>query len=89
MGTWYLCFPAPRPGSGPDPRPQFVFGDPGPKFVFHGPGHKFVFHGPGPQFVFTGPGPQFVFALRFTVKVCYSYIVYLYKLSAYLYVLTC
>ena len=47
-------------------------------------------HGPGPQpqRVFDGPGTKFVFqsafnlclpVLRFTVKVCYSYIAYLYK----------
>ena len=50
---------------------------------------KFVFHRPGPQFVFSPALSLCSPVLRFTVKVCYSYSVYLYKLSVYLYVPTC
>ena len=55
--------------------------------------------GPGPNLYFTAPVLNLYLpapalnlcspVLHFTVKVCYSYSVYLYKLSVYLYVLTC
>ena len=56
------------------------FPSPGPRlrFVFDGPGPEFVFDGPGSQFVFTGPALNLCLSvLRFTVKVCYTYSVYL------------
>ena len=80
-----FVFPGPRPWS-----PTMV---PGPQFVFTGFGPQFVFSGLGPQFVFTGPALNLflpalainlsLLVLRITVKVFYSYSVYLYKLSAY------
>ena len=64
--------------------PVFVFPGPRPQFVFDDPGPKFVFHVSSPQFVFAGPALNLCLpVLRFTVKVCYSYSVYLYKLSVY------
>ena len=55
------------------------------------PSPQFVLTGPGPQFVFTGHGTPFLQlsfpAFRFAVKVCYSYSVYFYKLTVFLYIL--
>ena len=78
-----FVFPGPRAWS-----PTLV---PGPQFSGFGP--QIVFSGLGPQFGFTGP-PLNLFlpalainlsllVLRITAKVCYSYSVYLYKISVY------
>ena len=51
-------------------------------------GYQFVFTDPGTQFAFTDPVSQFtnLSIPCFAVKVCFSYRVYLHKLSAYLYI---
>ena len=69
-----------------------MFPDPGPCSYTPFPalvaGYQFVFTDPGTQFAFTDPVSQFtnLSIPCFAVKVCFSYRVYLHKLSAYLYI---
>ena len=56
------------------------------------PGSNLYLTAPAPNLYFTSPVLALnlcLLVLRFTVKVCYSDSVYLYKLSVYLYVRTC
>ena len=68
----YLCFPAPGPNLYLAALALYLY------FT----ASALNLHLPAPELNLCSP------ALRFTVKVCYSYIVYLYKLSVY-FVLTC
>ena len=73
----YFCFLAPGPGH--DPQDPNLALSPGPQFIFsgHGP-HLYLLASPI-KFFLSGLALNFCLpVLRFTVKVCYSYRVYLY-----------
>ena len=69
-----MCFPA----SGPGPGPNLYLTTPTPNLYFTAPALNLYV--PVPALNLCSP------VLRFTVKVCYSYSVYLHKLNVYLYV---